>query len=107
MLTMANTTTIPVLTQRSPAVVGGPNASLAQQVHDGGSTPPPTTTPAPTPGAPGSNPRIITKFQFRMLFTTAERMNVDNINYSSAPNQVKAAVTTLLKDLEVSGTVDL
>jgi hypothetical protein len=42
------------------------------------------------------------------LFTLAERIQIDNAssNMSLTP-QARAAVVTLLKDLEVSGTVDL
>jgi hypothetical protein len=78
----------------------------------GGDTPPPPAAPLPTPApviAPfvAKAPLVLTKFQFRKLFTLTERMDIDNIASSSMSSQVKRAVTTLQKDLEVSGEVDL
>ena len=74
---------------------------------------PPTsvTPPAPKSAIPHfiqKPPRFVTKFQFRKLFTTAERMAIDNAQYSSKfTPQIKAALFTMQKDLEVSGEVDL
>jgi hypothetical protein len=51
---------------------------------------------------------MLTKYQFRKLFTLAERTAIDNIQYNSAfSGTIKATVTTLQKDLEVSGEVDI
>lgn len=50
----------------------------------------------------------ITKYQFRKLFTLAERVAVDNAQAN--PNiaaQHKATLVTIMKDLEVSGVVEL
>ena len=52
--------------------------------------------------------RVITKYQFRKLFTFTERVNIDN--FAMNPNlsdQSKAALSTILKDLDVSGEVQL
>ena len=76
-------------------------------VSVGGNTPP---GPGGEPGGSGgsSTPLILTKFQFRKLFTLAERMKIDNLQYSSStPATVKAAVATMQMDLNVSGEVDL
>ena len=53
-------------------------------------------------------PLILTKFQFRKLFTLAERTLIDNIQYNPDYSaSVKAVVNTINKDLEVSAEVDL
>jgi len=53
-------------------------------------------------------PLILTKFQFRKLFTLAERTTIDNIQYNSNfSGSVKAVVNTIMHDLDVSGEVDL
>lgn len=52
--------------------------------------------------------RVLTKYQFRKLFTFTERVNIDN--FAMNPNisaQNKAVLSTILKDLEVSGEVQL
>lgn len=52
--------------------------------------------------------RILTKYQFRKLFTFQERIAVDN--FASNPNisaQNKAILSTIMKDLDVSGEVQL
>ena len=58
---------------------------------------------------PNSMPeRILTKYQFRKLFTFQERIAVDN--FAANPNisvQNKAILSTIIKDLEVSGEVQL
>lgn len=58
---------------------------------------------------PNSQPeRILTKYQFRKLFSFTERVNIDNFAMSpdiSASN--KAILSTIMKDLEVSGEVQL
>ena len=54
------------------------------------------------------NDRILTKYQFRKLFTFTERINIDN--FTSNPNistQNKAVLSTIMKDLDVSGEVQL
>jgi len=50
----------------------------------------------------------LTKFQFRQLFTFAERVQIDNLQYSDkVPGAVKAAVFTFQKDMELSSVVEL
>jgi len=52
--------------------------------------------------------RILTKYQFRKLFTFNERVAIDN--FSANPGispQNKAVLSTIMKDLEVSGEVQL
>lgn len=68
--------------------------------------------PAPVPGAPvvalSAVHATITKFQFRKLFTTAERMAIDNAQYNTALSGTqKAAIATMQKDLDSSGNVEL
>lgn len=102
---MPNTLTPSTLVQKSP---GGPAADLAvlqrTALHNTTPLTPviPHTTPSPT------NSRIVTKYEFRLLFTTNERIAIDNASTNtSLPAPARAAMVTLLKDLEVSGTVDL
>lgn len=65
----------------------------------------PEIVPVPIPD---TTPLVLTKFQFRKLFTLAERTTIDNIQYNpNFSNSVKAVVNTILRDLEVSGEVDL
>ena len=87
----------PILVQPKPKVVG--NSSFPEKAP----------APAPLPvTVVDSTPLIITKFQFRKLFTQAERVLIDNIQYNSYfSGSVKAAVATMQKDLEVSAEVDL
>ena len=77
----------------------------------GGSSTFPVGSPAPalTPVViPDTTPLILTKFQFRKLFTLAERTTIDNIQYNvNFSGSVKAVVNTIMHDLEVSGEVDL
>lgn len=52
--------------------------------------------------------RVLTKYQFRKLFTFAERVSIDN--FMSNPNisaQNKAVLSTIIKDLDASGEVQL
>lgn len=52
--------------------------------------------------------RVLTKYQFRKLFTFSERITIDN--FAMNPNlsvQNKAVLSTIMKDLEVSGSVEL
>jgi hypothetical protein len=84
------------INQRAPAVVG--NVVLGGSRVNTTNIPPFVQQP----------PLVLTKFQFRKLFTLAERMAIDNIQYSgSTPASVKAAVNTMQLDLQVSGEVDL
>lgn len=93
---MPNSNTPGQIVQRAPAVVGN--------AVPGGSH----TNTAGIPPFVQQPPLVITKFQFRKLFTISERMAIDNIQYSgSAPTSVKAAVNTMQIDLNVSGEVDL
>lgn len=100
---MANTNVPGQIIQKPPVSVGptvGP-----------GSSGPPAPVPPPQSGIPpyvAQPPLILTKFQFRKLFTMAERIAIDNIQYNpSAPGSVKAVVNTMQIDLNVSGEVDL
>lgn len=55
-----------------------------------------------------STERILTKYQFRKLFTFAERVVIDN--FMGNPNisaQNKTVLSTIMKDLDVSGEVQL
>ena len=62
----------------------------------------------PTVVVTDTTPLIITKFEFRKLFTLAERTTIDNIQYNSNfSGAVKATVNTILTDLNVSGDVNL
>jgi hypothetical protein len=60
-----------------------------------------------------ANPNItnvneVTKYQFRKLYTLTERVAVDNApNNTAIPAQYRAILVTMLKDLEVSGIVQL
>lgn len=96
---MANSATPASIVQAAAKTVGTTATTAAATA---------TTVTMPTATVVDSTPLILTKFQFRKLFTTSERIVIDNIatnpNFSSA---VKGAVVTLLKDLEVSGEVDL
>lgn len=51
---------------------------------------------------------IITKFQFRKLFTLTERIGLDNFQSNqNIPAEYKAVLTTMFKDLDASGAVNL
>ncbi len=61
---------------------------------------------AANPAGPGGV--TLTKYQFRKLFTFTERIGIDN--FASNPgisDQNKAILSTIIKDLEVSGEVQL
>jgi len=95
---MPNSSTPSTLIQPGAKTLGGtsPDAATA------------TTVVLPTVTVPNPTPLILTKFQFRKLFTTAERVIIDNIQFSSNfSTAVKFTVTTMQKDLENSGDVDL
>ena len=50
----------------------------------------------------------LTKYQFRKLFTFTERVAIDNFSANpSISAQNKAILSTIIKDLEVSGEVQL
>lgn len=52
--------------------------------------------------------RILTKYQFRKLFTFNERVIIDNApTNTTLPEQIRAAVKTLLVDLQLLEEVDL
>lgn len=71
-------------------------------VQIGASTPTPPTTPTTFV------PLELTKFQFRKLFTQAERVTVDNIQYNqNFSGIVKATIATFQKDMDVSNVVIL
>ena len=51
---------------------------------------------------------VLTRFQFRQLFTITERVTCDNYATNPAiPAQYKAMLLTMFKDLELSGEVNL
>lgn len=61
-----------------------------------------------TTGGTTVTPITITKFQFRQLFTTAEKVLIDNIATNDAFSaQVKAMINTFMEDLRQSGEVIL
>ena len=95
---MPTTQTPAALVQAGTKIIGG-NSTF------------PTGAPAPAlePVKPVDNtPLIITKFQFRKLFTLAERTTIDNIQYNTNfSGSVKAVINTIMNDLNVSGNVDL
>lgn len=68
-----------------------------------------TAPVAPVVTNPGTFvPIEITKFQFRKLFTQAERVTIDNIQYNqNFSGTVKAIIATSQKDMEVSNVVVL
>ena len=52
--------------------------------------------------------QILTKYQFRKLFTLEERIAIDNFQTNpNLPQQVKDALNTIMTDLTVSGSVEL
>lgn len=52
--------------------------------------------------------RVLTKYQFRKLFTFSERISIDNFAMNQTLSaQNKAVLATIMKDLEVSGVVEL
>lgn len=56
----------------------------------------------------GANGIVITKYEFRKLFTFNERVAIDSApTNTNIPAQYRAAIATMLKDLEVSGSVFL
>lgn len=92
---MANIKNSAPLVTKGVAVVGGNNIYAPTQ---------PTTNPT----APSAVSTILTKFQFRKLFTMAERIAVDNAQYSSKLSSTqKATVATVVKDLDSSAEVHL
>jgi len=49
----------------------------------------------------------LTRYQFRQLFTLAERVACDNFSTTSIPANYKAMLVTMFKDLELSAEVQL
>jgi hypothetical protein len=50
----------------------------------------------------------LTQYQFRHLFTTAERVGIDNASTNTnIPAQYRAQLVTVMKDLELSSVVQL
>lgn len=51
---------------------------------------------------------VLTKYEFRKLFTLQERITCDNISSATTvPEQDRAAIATFMKDLDASGAVFL
>ena len=97
---MPTTQTPSSLVQASTKTLGGSSSTELA----GNATNP--TIPGATVTDP--TPLILTKFQFRKLFTLEERTLIDNIQYNTNfSGSVKAVVNTMMRDLEVSGEVDL
>lgn len=93
---MPNTLTPSAIVQKGAVTIGAPSVVVQQQVA--------ASTPSTTP----VTSLEITKFQFRKLFTFNERLAVDNIQYNTAlSGSIKAAVSTMQKDVDVSATVNL
>ena len=60
------------------------------------------------PVAPNTVGTILTKYQFRKLFTLNERIAIDSApSNPNIPAPYRAALTTMTKDLEVSAEVQL
>lgn len=56
----------------------------------------------------GPKPRVLTKFEFRKLFTMNERIAIDNAGTNTAiPALYRAMIVTALKDYELSWEVQL
>ena len=56
----------------------------------------------------GDVTRVLTKYQFRKLFTFTERIGIDNFMANPAiAAQNTAILSTIMKDLDVSGEVQL
>ena len=92
---MANTNNTTPLAQKAPVVLGG-------SIQAGGSGNGVGST------APSAVVATITKFQFRKLFTVAERIAIDNAQYSTKlTGTQKATIATMQKDLDSSGDVRL
>ena len=90
-------------------VVGDPN-NYDNLVWEGGAPLPKQTTLdewiAANPD--GLKPTQLTKFEFRKLFTLNERVAIDNAETNeSIPANYRKVVVTVLKDLELSGIVNL
>ena len=97
---MPTTQTPSSLVQASTKTLGGSSSTELA----GNATNP--TIPGATVTDP--TPLILTKFQFRKLFTLEERTLIDNIQYNTNfSGSVKAVVNTMTRDLEVSDEVDL
>lgn len=60
----------------------------------------------PTP--PNPDGIVLTKYEFRKLFTFNERVAIDNVqSNTNIPLNYRMMISTFLKDLEVSGSVFL
>jgi hypothetical protein len=56
----------------------------------------------------GPKPNVVTKYQFRKLFTLSERVAVDNAPSNTAiPASYRAMLLTMAKDMELSAEVQL
>lgn len=75
------------------------NIGYAFDESSGQFTAPPEPEPEPSP------PKILTKYQFRQLFTFDERVAIDNYESSALSSQHKAMFRTWMKDLELSAEV--
>jgi len=88
-------------TKTPSAIVQGPGHTLGNTAPTTG-----TTTPGTGTGTPSGV--VLTKFQFRKLFTMPERTLIDNLQYNTGfSGTVKAVVNTIMTDLNVSGEVNL
>lgn len=97
---MPNTQTPSAIVQAGAKTLGN---STAAEIAAASSSP-----TVPNVVISDTTPLIITKFEFRKLFTLAERTLIDNIQYNSNfSGPVKAVVNTILTDLNVSGDVNL
>ena len=106
---------VDALTYGFPAVLfqcTGDMAVYSNIAHLGGA-PLPTQEALDTwltsnPVAPLQHGVVITKYQFRKLFTLNERIAIDSAPLNTnIPAQYRAALTTMAKDLEVSQEVQL
>lgn len=55
-----------------------------------------------------NNPtRLLNKRQFRNLFTTEEKIKIDNYETSNIPEETKSHIRTMMNDLDATPIVDL
>ena len=106
---------VDALTYGFPAVLfqcSGDPTVYANIVHQGGATMPSQATLdawiEANPEVPDLDGIVLTKYQFRKLFTLNERIAIDSAPINpNIPAQYRAALTTMIKDLDLSAEVFL
>jgi hypothetical protein len=95
---MSNSNIPSQIVQKAPIVVGGTPAPA----------PAPSTIVQAQTSTNSSLPMTLTRYQFRSLFTTAERIAIDNAQYNTKLSGTqKAAINTMQIDMNVSENVVL